>query len=274
MKLNNYIQHLITAALLLLATGSVYAEQAGNVIRATGVVNAVDSTGKTRALSAGDVINVGDTVVAGSKSTSSLQMKDSAVIAMTSDSAVKFLEYRVNAGAGKPDKVDIDFQKGRARIMTGHADKKGYTLRMPGAVVKPTGTGIDFTITDGKSSAILRSGSIEVTDTTGKSTTIDVAGLEVAVDYVNGGNTLYSGASKDDSGDLVAIAAFQPDGNVTVLLGDGSTLVINPATGLTETLAPGAVYVSGSFGGSSGYSPGVGGSNSGMNSGSTNNASP
>jgi len=177
----NFKQHYMKALMAVLLFASfeaLSAEPAGNIIRSNGVVNATDASGKTRPLTAGDVVNVGDVVTSTEKSSVQIQMKDAAIIAMSANSTFKVDGYRFHEkGTSAPDKVDLTVQQGRIRTITGQAAKSGYSMVAPNdVVIKIKGTIYDILeMPDGSIIIILREGAVTVTSG-GVTVVLDVPG--------------------------------------------------------------------------------------------------
>ena len=200
----------VVASLLLACTGMAYAEPAGNVIRLIGTVTAVDAMGASRALTAGNVVNVGDTIKTGEKSAIQIQMKDAAVIAVTANAALKIDTYSYQKGVPKagttatPDKIVMILQKGRFRTITGNAKKSGYTMKSPVASVAIEGTIYDMLMYQGDdttTTVILREGGVLVKGDKAVCNCDVSKHLDVPGDYI----TIGKKQPKDRTDDLDAI---------------------------------------------------------------------
>jgi len=200
----------IVASLLLACTGMAYAEPAGNVIRLIGTVNAVDATGVSRVLTAGNTVNVGDTIKTGEKSAIQIQMKDAAVIAVTANAALKIDTYSYQKGAPKagttaiPDKIVMILQKGRFRTITGNAKKSGYTMKSSIASVAIEGTIFDMLMypsDDTTTTVILREGAVLIKGDKAVCNCDVNKHIDVPGDYV----TIGKKQPKDKTDDLDAI---------------------------------------------------------------------
>jgi len=200
----------VVASLLLVCTGIVCAEPAGNVIRLIGTVSAVDTTGTSRLLTAGNTINVGDTIRTGEKSAVQIQMKDAAVIAVTANAALKIDTYSYQKGAPKagtvatPDKIVMILQKGRFRTITGNAKKAGYAMKSPIAKVSIEGTIFDMLMYPGDdltTTVILREGAVLVQGDKSVCNCDVSKHLDVPGDYI----TIGKKQPKDKTDDLDAI---------------------------------------------------------------------
>lgn len=156
---------LLLTLLAISATSLAMANLAGTVVRVNGTADAVHASGKSRVLSAGSEVNVGDTVITTKDSAIQVQMKDGALLAISRASALKIDAYYFEDPSGAVDKIKLNLKYGRFRTITGDAAKDSYALSTPNALVKINGTVYDVLVEEGgthKTLVVLRDGSIMV----------------------------------------------------------------------------------------------------------------
>lgn len=133
---------LLLAALLLVSPhGAAAAEAAGRLVSAVGEVRAIDADGVERLLERGDEVQVGDTVVVGSRSTAQLRMRDQALIDLEAESRFRIERYEYRDGDN--DSAVMRFLRGALRTVTGAIGKKPddtYRMETPVATIGVRGT--------------------------------------------------------------------------------------------------------------------------------------
>lgn len=214
-----------TGALLILITGFSFgvqaAEEAGNVIRASGEVSVKNGSGNPRTLANGDAVHVGDTIKTGVNASAQLQMRDGAIIALAAESEFRIQSYNYQPGnvlfisdeASTKSAVSLLLQKGRLRTITGSTPKNAYGLRTPSALVHIDGTVFDVLVTykstgGATSTIILREGGISVQAIcndvlTGKIQVLDVPGMATTVEGCRAADPEPTDENVDDLDDLI-----------------------------------------------------------------------
>jgi ferric-dicitrate binding protein FerR (iron transport regulator) len=186
MAIRQQLLKLALLAFLTAATSQSFANEAGNVIRAKGQVNAgpipEDTLTGGRELAAGDPIMEGEAIVTGAGGGVQLQMKDGAIIALAPDTHMNIIHYKYGASS---EEIEMAVLKGRFRTISGDTNKENYVLTTPVALVRILGTTFDVRVED-DSKIVLREGAISAQPIcggtpSGDATVVDVPNMAVTI---------------------------------------------------------------------------------------------
>ncbi len=138
----------------------------------TGQVRAGPSVKAATAVTKGQRVQPGSTVVTGPKSLVTLRFDDGQVILLNENSEFKVTEYSFSANEPGKDKFVFDLFKGALRSVTGlltRRNPQAYALRVPQATVGIRGTDFMVALVNPAFMSVL-SGTIAVSNTAGLAT--------------------------------------------------------------------------------------------------------
>jgi len=133
----------IGALLLALAGGAQASIDAGQVQFAIGDSRALGAAGTERALSKGDTVFEGETVITGKNAAVQLRMVDKAIIAVRPNSRLKIDLYRFDGKRDDSERAVLHLIKGAIRSITGligHTNKQNYKIKTETANIGIRGT--------------------------------------------------------------------------------------------------------------------------------------
>ena len=133
----------IGALLLALAGGAQASIDAGQVQFAFGDSRALGATGVERALSKGDTVFEGETVITGKNAIVQLRMVDKAIIAVRPNSRLQIDVYRFDGKRDDSERAVLRLIKGTIRSITGligHTNKENYKIKTETANIGIRGT--------------------------------------------------------------------------------------------------------------------------------------
>lgn len=132
----------VTAALLVLATGTdAWAESAGRVLAVAGSAT-IERAGQLQPLQVGATVESGDTLAVGDKSTLQVRFTDESVVALRANSQFKIENYKFDKNADS-DRSLMGLLKGGMRTITGligKANNKNYGVQTATATIGIRGT--------------------------------------------------------------------------------------------------------------------------------------
>lgn len=201
----------LSIAALISSASFVWADLAGNVVRVNGNATAKDADGKSRPLSAGSVINEGDVVSTATGAAIQLQMKDGALLALTSDSSLRIQMYNFEEANGEADNIQLKLEKGRFRTITGDVPKTSYNLATPAAMVKIKGTTYDVLVENEGTTTILRDGAVTVETVCDGKGTGNVQLLDIPGDAIAISAPCKEPESKETEEDVTDLEAILPE---------------------------------------------------------------
>jgi hypothetical protein len=150
----------------LCASTTASAEPAGRVLARAGTVT-VERAGQQVALAAGALVESGDTLSVGERSTVQVRFTDESVVALRANSQFKIEEYRFEKNA-ETDRSLLGLLKGGMRTITGligKANQKNYLIKTDTAAIGIRGT--HFTVVSCHNDCTRPDGSKEVNGTFG-----------------------------------------------------------------------------------------------------------
>jgi hypothetical protein len=130
-------------ASLLLASNGVFAGVAGHVMFVNGEVSLLSSAGKSHLIKKAEAINEGDTLTSAPAATAQIKMEDGGLIALRSDTQIKFDKFNFNGQQDGTENSLISIAKGGFRAVTGligKLNKNNYKIHTPSAVIGIRGT--------------------------------------------------------------------------------------------------------------------------------------
>lgn len=133
----------IGALLLALAGGAQASIDAGQVQFAIGDSRALGASGAERALSKGDTVYEGETVITGKNAAVQLRMVDKAIIAVRPNSRLQIDLYRFEGKRDDSERAVLHLIKGAIRSITGligHTNKENYKIKTETANIGIRGT--------------------------------------------------------------------------------------------------------------------------------------
>src|SRR5579859_1320174 len=133
----------IGALLLSVAAGANADVEAGRVQFAFGDARALGADGVERALSKGDLVHEGETIITGARASIQLRMVDEAVIAVRPNSRLQIDLYRFQGKGDGSEHAVLHLIQGAIRSITGligHANKDNYKVITDTAQIGIRGT--------------------------------------------------------------------------------------------------------------------------------------
>jgi hypothetical protein len=211
----------------LLSTSWVVAaaQEAGQVLMATGQASAKGVDGQVRPLARKTSIFVGDTIDTGKESQLQIRMKDGAMLAIGASAEFAVNAYSYKKIGDAKDGAVLSLVKGGLRTISGQIEKSTYKLQTPVATLGIRGTVFDVYVnpSDGTTVVILRDGLVDVKGDTGVVQHLTEAGLATIIQKGKAPTTPEP-PPQDILDYLRGILPFVPD-NVTWQAGkDGSTI--------------------------------------------------
>ena len=141
--MNNLMKALCCMMVFLVGSNSVLAGVAGHVLFVNGEVKQLSSAGKSHLIKKGEAINEGDTLTSASAASAQIKMEDGGLIAMRSDTQLKFDQFNFNGQQDGTEKSLLSLVKGGFRAVTGligKVNKNNYQIHTPSAVIGIRGT--------------------------------------------------------------------------------------------------------------------------------------
>ena len=133
----------LSAAIILALPALAEAAVAGRVQFVNGNVRIVDQAGHEQAMTKGQNVNEGDTVVSAQGGAAQLRMVDGAIIAIRPSTQLKIVGYVFNGKEDGSENASFSLVKGGLRAITGligKTNKDRYKLETPTAVIGIRGT--------------------------------------------------------------------------------------------------------------------------------------
>jgi hypothetical protein len=133
----------LAGLLLLLSSGSVYAEIAGRVQFVHGKVQLTTAAGVTHAIKKGDAVNEGDTLLSAPSASAQIRMEDGGMVAMRPDTRLKIDRFSYDGQEDGTEKSFFSLFKGGFRAITGKIGKKNkanYRITTPATTIGIRGT--------------------------------------------------------------------------------------------------------------------------------------
>ena len=145
-----YIATLLAVAAFTMPALVTAATPAGRTIYATGDVSASDAAGSRRALTKGDFVVSGDTVVTG-EGRVQLKLTDGGFIALDHNTEYAIEEYAYDEAAPSTARSFFNLLKGGVRLVSGavaRSNRKGWRMRTSVATIGIRGSGGYFRYTN------------------------------------------------------------------------------------------------------------------------------
>jgi hypothetical protein len=160
----------VAAAVFALATGtSAWAQSAGRVLAVAGSAT-MERAGQQQALQVGTLVESGDTLAVGDKSTLQVRFTDESVVALRANSQFKIENYKFDRNA-ESDRSLMGLLKGGMRTITGligKANNKNYGVQTATATIGIRGT--HFTVVSCNNDCTRADGTPEANGTFGSVT--------------------------------------------------------------------------------------------------------
>lgn len=129
--------------LVLVSSGTVYADTAGYVQFVSGDVQLTTAAGQAHGLKKGDAVNEGDTLSSAKGSTAQIKMQDGGLIAVRPETRLTFDSFKYSGKQDGSEQSFFSLLKGGFRAITGligQTNKSNYRITTPAATIGIRGT--------------------------------------------------------------------------------------------------------------------------------------